>query len=191
MTFVLDQTFGGADNATSTNIRQFFGANSLISASGTRCRLTFNFWPSSPDIPVAYTSVYFGQGGVTAPNFTGDQVHVLFGGGSSVHAPAGGGDVVSDIFTLPQSWDVTHSYVCAFYCSANMTGNAGFGTATALAGVNAYELASGTDESANTTPSAMGSVGGVELSLRRIEITTAPVSNLVLGGNRGFTRIQL
>jgi hypothetical protein len=174
MTTVFDKisSLTGTDDGDTNgnfNFRVVLGPSVLSAASGTKCQIEFRFGTGEPTETPVFDTVYFGQQGASAPNFSGDQVHVLFGGSSSVNGSAAG-VVTSDVFTLAQTWDNTKSYVCSFFCTIGKQAN--LSIANPVAGTQTWNLVTG-NEASLTTPTAMTLVDQVLVMLEKITITGA------------------
>jgi hypothetical protein len=134
MTTVYDQSAilagtndGGGNGAT--NLRNVLAASLLSAATGTQCQLTFLFGNTEGTETPAIDTVYFGQKGASSPDFAGDQVQVFFGGSATMNGSASG-VVVSDVFTLPQTWDNTKDYVVSWYTHTGQQGTVSFAALT-------------------------------------------------------------
>lgn len=178
MTVVFDDTSGltGTDDGGgdgNTNNRVVIAAAGLSAATGTQCQLEFRCGTSCPTESGMITSVYFGQGG-TAPNFTGTQVQVLFGGAATFNGSAAG-VVTSDVFTLGETFDNTKPYTCAFHFKS---GSAGHAAIVGNTNATLFFLA-GTDNSSATTSAGMSSAATTLFMLEKITITAASGDTLM------------
>ncbi|WP_027554545.1 hypothetical protein [Bradyrhizobium sp. Cp5.3] len=173
MTIVFNATaLTGTDDGggnSNENIRVVLVTANLSAATGNQCQLVFRFGTGCPTETGSITSVWFGQSGGTAPNFTGDQVQVFFGGAATINGSAAG-VVTSDVFTLAQNWDNTKSYTCAFHykngsAATSSQHNLSFGNDQLWAGA-------GTDSSSQTAPTGLSGVTA-DYFLQQVIITAA------------------
>lgn len=124
---VFDDTaylLGTDDNGTTTtenqfNFRMVLAPGAFAKVGGqAKCQLEFRFGTLCGTVASAISSVYFGQQGAVTPNFAGDQVQVKFSGAAAMNGSAAS-VVVSDVFTLAQTFDPTKTYVCSFFVGAS------------------------------------------------------------------------
>ena len=109
-----DALTGGDTGRQSENERMVFPASVLGAATGNQIRVSFLFHGTDGGGPYVFGPCYIGQSG-TAPNFTGDQVQVLFSGAGTFNIPVPNpSTVASDFVTLAQAWDNTKSYTVSW-----------------------------------------------------------------------------
>jgi hypothetical protein len=149
----------------------------FTAAAGTQCRVTLRFGVTSATVSAGISEAWFGQCSGTAADFTGDQVQVKFGGLNTIDSSADA-VVVSDAFTLAQTWDATKDYVFSWFTAS--------GASTSLsvehAAVTGTSVVYNTPNFAgSTTMTAAGIDTGFDDFITKIEIN---VSASFLVGDR-------
>lgn len=161
----LTNNYGGPPSQT--NVRVVIPSSSLTAASGSHIAVQFLF-NGGGDGGYTVGTVYIGQSGGTAPNFTGDQVQVTFSGGSSTFSSlTTATSVTSDVIALAQAFDNTKSYTIAFHMPA-IGGN--FGGTLAFSAASNYQLA-GADNSSSTTSAGMTLNSGFNVMISILTVT--------------------
>lgn len=192
MTTVFDfsATLAGTDDSNGNqnlNNRLIIPTSALSAASGNQCQIVLLFGSTAHTGGLCVNTMYFGQASVTAPNFNGDQVQVLFGGGATVtYSGVANSTVTSDIFTLPQAWDATKKYMLAWHYDAATQAS------TCLANPVGFDFwgAAGADSSSQTAPAGLGDNGAVLVFLEQIFITASASPTVLQTSSSGvyFTK---
>jgi hypothetical protein len=207
MTTVYDQSASltgtdDGDGNANQNLRFNLPTALLSAASGTQCQLEFRWGTAEGNEAGAVTSCWFGQSG-TAPQFTGDQVQVKFGGASGFSGSAAG-VVTSDVFTLAQAWDNTKRYTCALHILSTANGNCSVATVTGVDLWNAVGVdnASATNPGGMTGPTAntafflekvivtAGGAGGAAIAKINFKIDKFKTPSRSMGPNAGLFQVK-
>ena len=151
-----DALTGGDTNRQAENERVVFSSAVLGAASGNQVRVSF--MTHGADIgSYVFGPCWIGQSGGSAPNFTGDQVQLKFGGANTFNIPtANPATTVSDLSTLAQAWDNTKSYTVSWLIGA-VSGSASL-PFHPLTGVDFWGSGSGsttTSTADQTTPAGL------------------------------------
>lgn len=174
MTTVYDQsailatTDDGGGNQNH-NFRQFIPAAKLSSATGNQIQLVFLCGTNETSETPVVDEVWCGQGGVTEPNFTGDQVQIKFGGSASFNGSAAG-VITSDVATLAQNFDNTKKYTVSWHIANAASGHM---SSAALSTVNLWVDGGAASTASQTTPAGLGEVADTAQFLEKIIITAA------------------
>jgi hypothetical protein len=186
MTTVFDQSgsMAGSDDGNTNSNRNFrvqFTSAILSAASGNLCQLTFLWGTAEGSEAGAVTDCWFGQQGATPPDFTGDQVQVFFSGSAGFNGSAAG-VVTSDVFTLPQAWDNTKNYVCAYHILSTASANASH---SILTGSNLYSdvgttTSSQTHDASQALDSANSTFMVEKIVVTSGSVTSFPTTNAIV-----------